>query len=114
MSNNSGSSNGIDGETLTWIFLLCGLGGGGLFALNRLAKPLTDWLVNVHVLAGVDADLVLDFGNGSGLDIIRLVILGVIVLLLIVGTVAAVQAWRRARRRLKEAAVKRREERDRR
>lgn len=114
MSNNSGSSNGVDGETLTWIFLLCGLGGGGLFALNRLAKPLTDWLVSVHLLAGPDAALVLDFGNGSGLDIIRLVILGVVVLLLIIGAVAVVRAWRRARRRLKEAAAKRREERERR
>lgn len=114
MSNSSGSSRGIDSETMIWICALCGFGGGGLLAANRLAEPLTDWLVSVHVLAGPEADLVLDFGNGSGLDVIRIVLLCALLVLGLVGAVAAVRAWHRFKRRVKERAAQRKEERERR
>lgn len=87
-------------EIVMITFLLTGIGGFGLFSVAHVVAPLRQWLVDVGILAeSRSSELVVDFGDGQGLDVPRIVAAIAVVVIGIVVTVLAVRGARRRRRR---------------
>lgn len=78
---NSQIGNVSDDDFVIWVFLLAGIAGGGMFGLARLLVPVREWMFEHHLLT--TESVVLDLGEGQGLDVMRLVALVAVVVLAI-------------------------------
>lgn len=91
-----------DKESLTWVLLLSGVAGFGVFSITMLSDIVGDILVKTHIFA--TDNVIVSFGtfaDGAGLDLPRLVgATAIIVAVLGICTISTMRAIRR-RRRLK-------------